>query len=156
MNDDIVASATNKMIRICRIHRNLIEFKVGEIGMPRTAHRALMHLAKSGHLTSQRELAEHLEITPAAVTGVLQRLEADGYIERTLGSDNRYNEISITEKGIETVEISKGAFREVDLSIFDGFSGEEINLLIGFLDKAKKNAEKYEAELRKKQNEKMV
>ncbi len=124
--------------------------------MPRTAHRTLMHLAKSGHLTSQKELAEHLEITPAAVTGVLQRLEADGYIKRTLGSDNRYNEISITEKGIETVEISKGAFREVDRSIFDGFTNEEFDLLIDFLDRGKKNLEKYEAELRKKQNEKMV
>lgn len=152
----MASSATNKMIRLCRIHRNLIESKVGEIGMPRTAHRALMHLSKSGHLTSQRELADHLEITPAAVTGVLQRLEADGYIKRTLGSDNRYNEISITEKGIKTVEISRGAFREVDLSVFDDFTSDEIDLFISFLDKAKKNVEKYEAELRKKQNEKMV
>ena len=30
----------------------------------------------------------------------LKKIEQDGYIERTLGSDARYNELKITEKGI--------------------------------------------------------
>lgn len=156
MTDENIYSAINKMIRTCRIHRNLIDSAVGELGIPRTAHRALMHLAKNGRLTSQRELAEHLEITPAAVTGVLQRLEGEGYIERTLGADNRFNEISITDKGLETVKLSREAFRRVDRSIFAGLNDEEIDTFIEIVGKVKKNAEKYEAERRNNQGEKMV
>ena len=156
LSDETIYSAINKTIRTCRIHRNLIDSRVGEIGIPRTAHRALMHLAKNGRLTSQRELAEHLEITPAAVTGVLQRLESEGYIKRTLGADNRFNEISITEKGRKTVELSCEAFRKVDRSLFDGLEDEEIDTFIEIISKIKKNAEKCEAEWRAKQGEKMV
>ncbi len=144
------------MIRACRLHRNLIESKIGELGMARTAHRALMHLSKNGRLMSQRELAEHLEITAAAMSGVLSRLEDEGYIERSLGHDTRYNELTITEKGRTTVELSRGIFKEVDMALFDGFSDEELEKFSELLEKTKKNAEKYESEWREKQNEKMV
>ncbi len=156
MNDERVYTAINRLIRTCRIHRNLIESKIGEIGMPRTAHRALMHLSKNGRLLSQKELAEHLEITPAAMSGVLSRLEEDGYIERTLGTDTRYNELTITDKGRETVENSREIFREVDRALFCGFSNDELDSFIILIDKIKKNAEKYEAELRNRTDEKMV
>ncbi len=156
VSDEMIYTAINKMIRTCRIHRNLIDLRVGAIGIPRTAHRALMHLAKNGHLTSQRELAEHLEITPAAVTGVIQRLESEGYIKRSLGTDNRFNEISITDKGRETVELSREAFRNIDRSMFDGLEDEEMDRFIEIVNKIKKNAEKCEAEWRNKQGEKMV
>ena len=95
------------------------------------------------HFNKKEELAEHLEITPAAVTGVLQRLEGEGYIERTLGADNRFNEISITEKGRETVKLSREAFRKVDRAIFDGLNDEEVDVFIEIVGKIKKNAEKY-------------
>ncbi len=156
MNDERVYLTINTLLRTCRIHRNLIEAKIGELGMPRTAHRALMHLSKNGRLMSQRELAEHLEITPAAMSGVLSRLEADGYIERTLGQDTRYNELTITEKGRETVERSRGIFREVDTALFRGFSDAELDAFLTLLEKTKKNAENFEAESGEKQNEKMV
>lgn len=146
MNEEKYYTAVNKTIRFCRMHRSLIESKIKTIGIPRTAHRALMYLEKNGTLSSQRALAEHLEITPAAVTGVLQRLEADGYIERTLGTDNRYNETTITEKGITAIEMSKGIFRDVDKAMFEGFSDEELEVYVSFLERMKENAEGYNRE----------
>ena len=139
----------NMMIRTCRIHRSIVELKVGLMGMTRTEHMALMYIARNERLTSQRALSEHLEITPAAVTGVLQRLEADGFIKRTLGADNRYNEISITQKGSETVEISRGTFREIDRALFENLTDDEIDAFIEIASKIKENAEKYKAELKR-------
>ncbi len=141
MTDEKSFAAISSMLRLCRIHRCLIEAKVGEMGIPSTAHRALMYISKKGRLEAQKELASHLQITPAAVTGVLQRLEADGYIERTLGSDNRFNEIAITEKGKSTVSVSRGLFRDIDASMFKDLSGEELDVFIGLLEKIRKNAE---------------
>ena len=90
---------------------------------------------------SQKELALHLEITPAAVTGILQKLELDGYIERTLGEDNRFNEIKITEKGKTIVDKTRVIFSDIDKCLFKDFKEEEMNDLIAFLDRINKNIE---------------
>ena len=145
----------SKMLKICRIHRALIESKVGQMDIPITAHRALMYISRHGHLESQKELANHLEITPAAVTGVLQRLESDGYIERKLGLDNRFNEISITKKGSQTVENSKEMFKKIDEELTDGLTEEEIGTFVLLLDKIKNNAEKF-INSKGEKNEKIV
>jgi len=80
-------------------------------------------------------LAVCFGITPAAITGALQKLEADGYIERKLGEDNRFNEITITEKGRDVVEKTKSMFAAVDEQLFQGFSKEEIVALSGYLER---------------------
>ena len=145
----------SKMLKICRVHRSLIDSGVGEMGIPTTAHRALMYISRHGRLESQKELASYLEITPAAVTGVLKKLESDGYIERTLGADNRFNEISITEKGASTVEKSRMMFKKIDSELTAGFTDEEISSFVTMLDKIKFNADKF-TKLKGEKNEKMV
>lgn len=145
----------SKMLKICKVHRYLIESGVGEMGIPSSAHRALMYISRHGRLESQKELATYLEITPAAVTGVIKRLEGDGYIERTLGADNRFNEISITEKGIATVEKSRELFKKIDGELTVGLTEDEIGVLVSMLDKIKLNADNF-IKLKGEKNEKMV
>lgn len=134
-----LSRAVDMMIRTDHMHRAMIDSRVKEIGVHRTQHRILMHLARHGRLPSQKELAEHLDITPAAVTGALKKIERDGYIERTLGQDNRYNELQITEKGRELVKLTRRLFSEADISMFDGFSEEELSTYIACLEKLQEN-----------------
>ena len=133
--------AMRKMIKIQKRHKSLFESKASDFGLHSTHHRVLMHLAKKGNLMSQKELALHLEITPAAVTGILQKLEQDGYIERSLGEDNRFNEIKITETGKNIVDKTRVIFSDIDKSLFKDFTEEEMNNLIAFLDRINKNIE---------------
>ena len=114
MIKETFVTAAETMLRVNRMHRALIDARVKEIGMHRTQHRILMRLTRCGTLPSQKELAEQLDITPAAVTGALKKIEQDGYIERSLGHDTRYNEIKITEKGVALVEHTRRMFAEVD------------------------------------------
>ena len=102
-----------------------------------------MHLARREHLPSQKELAAHLDITPAAVTGALKKIERDGYIERTLGQDNRFNELRITEKGRDLVKLTRRLFSEADMSVFEGFSEEELSTYVAFLEKMQENMRAY-------------
>jgi len=134
-------NAINTIICIQKLHKHLIDVSVQDIGIHRTQHRILMHLSRKGNLPSQKELAEHLGITPAAVTGALQKLESDGYITRQLGSDNRYNEIIITEQGKSIVERTCRIFSKTDESLFFGFGDEELNEFLKYLDRIKNNAE---------------
>ena len=139
MSESKLSKAINMMIKTHRMHRALIDCRVGALGIHRTQHRILMHLACHSSLPSQKELAEHLDITPAAVTGTLKKMESDGFVERTLGQDNRYNELRITEKGRALVNDSCKIFSEVDSLMFDGFTDEELDSYISCLEKLQAN-----------------
>ena len=135
MQEELLHNAISKMITATKMHRQLLDGHVDSIGIYRTQHRILMILDKNGELPSQKELSRRLSITPAAVTGALKKLIKEGYIEKTIGSDNRFNEIKITELGKETVKKSKACFDIIDRSLFNNFTDEELELYVAFLDK---------------------
>ena len=128
-------------IRVMRRHHAHVERCIGTLGLHHSQHRMLMHLAKrEGELPSQKELAEHLGISPAAVTPTLKKLEKEGYISRTItDEDNRRNEIRITEEGIAKVVESRGIFESADRSMFEGFSEDEMATLISFMERIDRN-----------------
>ncbi len=127
-------------MRVNRMHKCAIDNQVKSIGIHRTQHRILMHLARSEQLVpSQKELAEHLDITPAAVTGAIKSIEQDGYIVRTLGQDNRFNEIKITEKGRAILQRTKELFTKIDDSMFAGFDDRELDTYISYLERIQEN-----------------
>ena len=146
MEEKNAFTAVNMLIRTNRMHKRLLDSSVcANIGLHRTQHIILMHLAKEKFLTSQKALAEHLNITAAAVTGALKKLEAGGYIERKVGDgDNRYNEITITDLGRRVVDDSRAMFQEIDKSLFKDFSDGEILNFIGYLEKIQNNIMKEE------------
>ena len=142
MSDTRLSRAVEMMIKVNKLHRAMIDIQTKEIGIHRTQHRMLIHLDKDGMLPSQRELATKLDITPAAVTVALKKLENDGYIERTLGQDTRYNEIKITEKGRELLDRTHELFLRVDSAMLEGFSAEELDSYIAYLERMQKNIQK--------------
>ena len=89
------------------------------------------------------ELADRLDITPAAVTCALKGMEEGGYIERTLGHDTRYNELHITEKGKALVKKTRELFSKTDRSLFDGFTDSELDVYIRCLEKLQNNIRQY-------------
>ena len=144
MNEEKLERAIELTLHTRHLQKSLFESKVKATGLYGTQHRILMHLACRYMLPSQKELADHLQITPAAVTGALKKLESDGYIEKRLGHDNRFNEIQITEKGSEVVERSKEIFSSTNRSLFEGFSDEELEMYIKFLEKLKRNIKSHQ------------
>ena len=137
--DEKITRAVDMMIRTEKMRRTLFDGIVKEIGIHRTQHRMLMHISRCGTLTSQKALAELLGITPAAVTGALKKLESDGYVKRTLGHDNRYNQLEITEKGREVVTRTRELFSAVDRELFRGFCAEDLDAYVSSLEKMQAN-----------------
>jgi len=142
MSNYILSRAIEMMLKINKMHHEMVESKAKEIGLHRTQHRILMHLSRDGMLPSQKELADRLDITPAAVTVALRKIEQDGYVERTLGHDSRYNELKITEKGRALVDRTRELFMIADTAMFDGFTDEELCSYISCLEKMQKNIQK--------------
>jgi DNA-binding MarR family transcriptional regulator len=153
MLDAKKATAVEKKIHTDRMHRLLLDVNVKEIGIHRNQHRVLMMLAHRDKIISQKSIAEILDITPAAVTGILKKLESDGYIKRSPGEDSRYHEIEITDKGLELVKISRKMFQSTDFSLFDDFTEEELDRYIKCLDKITTNLKKNIEKIKQKEGD---
>ncbi len=135
-----VKDAVHRYICVSHLHHSAIEGRVSRLGFHHSQHRTLMHLARYEHIPSQKELANAMGISPAAVTATLKRLEGDGYIARTItDTDNRRNEIRITESGRRTVEESRAIFEAVDTAMFADFSDSELAVFTALLDRLQAN-----------------
>ena len=130
-----------RFIRIMRRHHAHVERCIGALRIHHGQHRMLMHLARhEGELPSQKELAEIMGVSPAAVTTTLKRLEKEGYISRTItDEDNRRNEIRLTEEGAAKVVEGREIFESVDRAMFAGFTEEEMATLISFMERIDRN-----------------
>jgi len=132
-----------KLMGIMRDHKSVVDWFVNETNLHKSQHRLLMNLARLGNNVSQRDLAETLNITPAAVAVTLKKLEKNGLVGRKMAEkDNRYNEVVLTEKGKKIVKESYKVFKYADEKMFDGFSLEELDAFEGYLNRIKDNLSK--------------
>lgn len=124
------------------LHRKTIEGWATDAGMHSSQHRMLLHLSKCEHTPSQKDLAKHFDISPAAVAVTLKKLENDGYIERGKCSertDSRFNEIRITELGRQATAQSRKYFHHVDSEAFRDFTDEELAAFAALLERMQEN-----------------
>lgn len=132
-----------KILVVSKEHRMAVNHYVEKNDLQKSQHRLLLvlsHLIEERKSVSQRDLAENLSVTPAAVAVTLKKLEKSGIIVKTASeADNRYNELSITEKGERIVKDSKKAFHSTDTQMFKDFSNEELEQLGSFLDRIAEN-----------------
>jgi len=128
------------IMRANRLHRCAVEKKLKPLNMHRSQHMLLMLVSHSPDNISQRDLADKLQITPAAVAMTLKKLEADEYIARRADeNDNRVNRIVILPKGEEVVLLSEKSFNTIDDAMFEGISEGELSAFIETMEKINSN-----------------
>ncbi|MGI5893697.1 MAG: MarR family winged helix-turn-helix transcriptional regulator [Candidatus Merdivicinus sp.] len=124
-----------KFRRMSIQHRHALERASISTGLCRSQHHLLMTISRK-RKSSQKELADELELTPAAITLSLKKLEKDGYVQRIIDpADNRYHQIDLTAEGEEIVRKSFEIFQKVDTSLFEKCTEEEKKVLLTCLDK---------------------
>ena len=132
-----------KLMAILRDHKSAVDSYVNETKLHKSQHKLLMSLSHMGNHVSQRDLAEKLNITPAAVAVTLKKLEKNGFVEKKIQeSDNRYNEVVMTEKGRRIVKESHKLFQSIDEKLFEGFTEEEMDQLNAYLERIIQNAQR--------------
>lgn len=133
---EIYKSTIRKILHIGRLHRVVFERNISNMGIHHSQHHLLMYIYHVGEVKSQKEIADKFGVTPAAIARSLKNLEAEGFITRgSIEGDNRFNKISITEKGKEIVNKSHIMFKETDESIFEDFTDEDIEKFNQYLDR---------------------
>ncbi len=147
MEQQKIHDAIHAFLHLDRLHRKAIERQVGEMGLHRSQHHLLMMLSRSEEMPSQAELARRMEISPPAVTGLLARLEKDGYILRQEDNkDSRNRKVRLTNKGREILESTRMRFDGVDGAMLNGISEAEMKLFSELLKRMSENLKTYEQE----------
>ena len=124
-------------MRTDRMRRSVFERQASDrFGIHQKQHITLMHLSRNEDI-SQKQLAEHFKVSPAAVAVSLKKLESKGLISRQCSSDDsRRNALKITEKGRAMVNETHKIFADDSIGVspttvrvpVQGGHSESINL----------------------------
>ncbi|OXM83580.1 MarR family winged helix-turn-helix transcriptional regulator [Paenibacillus rigui] len=107
----------------------------------------LFHLSRhEGH--SQKEIAQHLQLTPATVTVMLKRMEKTGHVERRPDpQDQRISRAYLTDKGREALSEVKEAMNFLEIQCFQHISEEEKRMMRRLLLQMYDNMKSFEQSL---------
>lgn len=124
---------------IGRLHSMRADRYMDQIGLYRGQGMLLKYVGRHDGLTHS-EIAENLQISPAAVTKVIKRLEELNYLKRQPDPrDERISRVFIQPEGRKVLEQIHDKFMQLDDLTFQGFSEEELTELQGFLMRMQAN-----------------
>jgi MarR family transcriptional regulator, organic hydroperoxide resistance regulator len=124
---------------VSRAHYNQAFRVFGEIGLFRGQPPILFELGRCEGST-QSELAQKLELTPATLTNILTRMENSGLIERRSDPvDCRCSRIFLTESGRVKLSQAADQTQKMDETAFMGFKIEEQDQLKQYLERIHQN-----------------
>jgi DNA-binding MarR family transcriptional regulator len=116
-----------------RLHSKRLDGVMERIGLYRGQAILLITLSKKDGLTHS-ELAERLEISPAAATKVIKRMEELRYVQRMPDpTDERISRVFLQPEGWVLIQKIKNVFNQIDEILVSELSPEEQNTLIKLL-----------------------
>ena len=127
------------MSNISRLHATRADQSLEAIGLFRGQAILLMLLSHQDGLTHS-EIAEKLEISPAAATKVIKRMEALHYLQRRPDpADERISRVFLEEESWTVIRQIKNAFQQIDQILLTDLSPDEKDMLIKLLNKVYAN-----------------
>jgi MarR family transcriptional regulator, transcriptional regulator for hemolysin len=139
MSDNFDQSLGFVVHDVARMLRWEFDKRAQAIGLTRSQWSVLAHLRREDGVQQQR-LAELLELTPITMTGLLDRLERDGWVERRPDpEDRRAKRIFLTEKVAPVMKKIQALGKELRQSAVEGLSEAEQQKLISLLLRVRTN-----------------
>lgn len=131
--------------KLSNLVKKRIDYLSRESGLTGFQGYLMGYLVKEGGKRDlfQRDVEKHLEISRASVTSVLQLLEKNGFIRReSVENDARLKKIVVTEKGVCANNHILKSLDQMEVSLIDGISPEEMEIFISVMERIKNNLEK--------------
>ena len=125
------------VFRVARLHSRLFHSTLDSSGVDGNMHDGLiLHILSEEDGIAQKELARRMHNRPQSLTGALEKLEKDGFIERHRSeSDKREQIVYITEPGLEREKIQAKVRDKSVEKLFAVLDKEEKKELYKLLDK---------------------
>ncbi|MEA4908544.1 MAG: MarR family transcriptional regulator [Chloroflexi bacterium] len=123
------------LFQVSRAHHNLASQVFEQLGLHRGQPPVLFELGRQDGIT-QSELAERMEVRPATLTNMLQRMEAAGFITRCRDqADSRVSRVYLTQAGKDVLVRARELANGMDHTAFAGFSSAEKGQIKDFLER---------------------
>ncbi len=125
--------------QVCRLHYIRVHERLEKIGLYR-GQPPLLHELWDQEGQSHTELADRLQISPATMTKMIQRMEKAGFVQRQPDpSDQRRSRVYLTEAGRAIRTQVQEIWTQLESETFDGFSEDEKDLLRAFFARIQAN-----------------
>jgi MarR family transcriptional regulator for hemolysin len=112
---------------IPRLWRSAMDRRLKPLGLSEAKWRTMLHLARGPANMNQRELAERLGVEAPTLARLLDRLAADGWIERRADTDDRrVKSIVLLPKASGVIRQIDSAMREMRAEVLQGVQDREI------------------------------
>ena len=153
MGDDIAMETVREVLEeLHRLHKSCYELKAIAVKKHQIdispEQAKLLFMIYHGKFTNQNDLAKKLRITPATLSVRIQRLETAGYLRREVDVHDKRNYIlAVESKGQELIAISHQVMDTVMQRLLDGFSKEDVQQLLYFIDTMKYNIKDIKEEI---------
>jgi DNA-binding MarR family transcriptional regulator len=129
-------------VQVCRLHYSRAHIILEEIGLYRGQPPVLRHLHIQDGLT-QTELGQRLEVSPATVTKMIQRMEKAGFVQRRQDeADQRVSRVYLTQAGRAIKAEMAARLKTIEAEAFAGFSLDERVIMRRLLLQMRDNLQK--------------
>ena len=123
------------LVRAARGMKRALDNELLEIGVTASQHAVLSALAQKDGL-SLTQIARKIFLDNPATTGLVDRLERDGLVERhRISSDRRVINIYLTDKGKSILKTVDKIATNLDRNIMSVLSKSEVSELKNFLNR---------------------
>jgi len=131
----------NIVLMLIRLNNLLIKHGnsdrlAGKYDLSQQQWTLLAVLYRNGQGMTMTDLGKNLLVTKANMTGMIDRLERDGYVTRHPDQfDRRVTKVMLTDKGKNFIEEITGPRDEFTEEMVQQFSPEERKQLMGYLER---------------------
>jgi MarR family transcriptional regulator, transcriptional regulator for hemolysin len=124
---------------VSRLYTRRFEERAHGLALTLPQCKALAYLSKNEGV-SQKRLAELIEIDPMSLVRILDRMEADGWVQRrSAPEDRRARSLMLTEKAKPILDHISRLAAETRAEVLEGLATEERAKLIELLERLHTN-----------------
>ena len=121
---------------VARLWRAEIDRRLAAFGLTESRWLILLHLSRLGEAATQRELAEAVGVRGPTLVRTLDRLEAEGLIERrTEAGDRRTKSVHLRADAVPVLERIETTAAAVRAEILSGMSHAEVTTCLRVFEK---------------------
>lgn len=126
--------ALERLFELAVVVNDLMDRGLSAPGLSRARAEVIWHLHHHGPAT-QRGLSQALRCTPRNVTGLIDALEAAGFVARgPHPTDRRATLVTLTEKGIATANAWSAGYQAAAGELFRDISPRELATFVATMD----------------------
>jgi len=125
-----------------RSWRNRLDQRLRPLGLSQAKWRVLLHLDRAKDDLTQKALSARLGIEGPSLVRLLDRMEADGWVERRAApADRRAKTIHATVKAAETIREITRVAATLRGELLSGIPAKDLDTASGVLQRIKHRAE---------------